>query len=242
MYTDILGYRVFSKGFNELMQEVDKKEKVNIISGNPEVLYNGLQNAQLNRNFKSEYSIIIPDGVGTVIASKIVKKPVKEKIAGIEVMKAILMKCAKEKKSVYFLGAKEEVLKECILKLLGEINNLHVAGSHNGYFDIDNCDDIVQEIKESKAHAIFVAMGSPKQEKFIEEHLQELPCKYYMGVGGSFDVFAGNVKRAPKWMIKLGLEWLYRVSKEPWRIKRLGAIPKFLWKVIRKDSKVRSDA
>ena len=79
-------------------------------------------------------------------------------------------------------------------------------------------------------------------EKFIEEHLEELPCKYYMGVGGSFDVFAGNVKRAPKWMIKLGLEWLYRVSKQPWRIKRLGAIPKFLWKVIRKDSKVRSDA
>ena len=76
-------------------------------------------------------------------------------------------------------------------------------------------------------------MGSPRQEQFIEEHINELPCKIFMGVGGSFDVFSGNIKRAPKWMIKCGLEWLYRVVKEPWRIKRLGAIPKFLWRVLR---------
>ncbi|MNC67533.1 putative N-acetylmannosaminyltransferase [compost metagenome] len=76
-------------------------------------------------------------------------------------------------------------------------------------------------------------MGSPRQEEFISKYMDELPCKIFMGVGGSFDVFAGNVNRAPKWMISLGLEWLYRVSKEPWRIKRLGAIPKFLWLVLK---------
>ena len=74
-------------------------------------------------------------------------------------------------------------------------------------------------------------MGCPRQEKFIEEHMDELPCTFYMGVGGSFDVFAGNTTRAPKWMISLGLEWLHRVLKEPWRIKRLTSIPKFLWRV-----------
>lgn len=239
MYTEILGYKVFNGSLNELIDEAKKREKVNIISGNPEVLYNGLKNQELNKNFKSEYSIIIPDGVGTVLASKIVRNSVKEKIAGIEVMKEVLLKCAMEGKGVYLLGAKEEVLKECTLRLLDEIKNLSIVGSHNGYFDIDNCEDIVEDIKKTNAHAVFVAMGSPKQEKFIENYLNELPCKYYMGVGGSFDVFAGNVKRAPKWMIKLGLEWFYRVSKEPWRIKRLNAIPKFLWKVIRNNSKVK---
>lgn len=239
MYTEILGYKVFNGSLNELIDEAEKREKVNIISGNPEVLYNGLKNKQLNKNFKSEYSIIIPDGVGTVLASKIVRNTVKEKIAGIEVMKKILLKCSMEGKGVYLLGAKEEVLKECTLKLLDEIKNLSIVGSHNGYFDINNCEDIVEDIKTSNAHALFVAMGSPKQEEFIQNYLYKLPCKYYMGVGGSFDVFAGNVKRAPKWMIKLGLEWLYRVLKEPWRVKRLTAIPKFLWKVIRNNSKVK---
>lgn len=76
-------------------------------------------------------------------------------------------------------------------------------------------------------------MGSPRQEQFIEDHFEELPCKVFMGVGGSFDIFAGTLKRAPLWMRKIGCEWVYRVVKEPWRIKRLGAIPKFLWKVLK---------
>ena len=107
----------------------------------------------------------------------------------------------------------------------------------NGFFDLDDCGDIIEDIREKDPWAIFVAMGSPRQEKFIEEHNNELPCKIFMGVGGSFDVFAGNVKRAPKWMINMGLEWLYRVSKEPWRIKRLTSIPKFLWMVFRNKNK-----
>lgn len=232
MYTEILGYKVFNKGLKELLIEIEKKEKVNIISGNPEVLFNGLNNQKLNENFKKDYSIIIPDGVGTVIASKILKNPVKEKIAGIALMEEILIKCAKEGKGIYLLGAKEEILKECTLKLVGKFKSLIIVSSHNGYFDINNCEDIIKDIKATKPYAIFVAMGSPKQEQFIEEHIEELPCKIYMGVGGCFDVFSGKAKRAPKWMITIGLEWLYRVIKEPWRIKRLWSIPKFLWRVI----------
>ena len=232
MYTNILGYKVFNKSKNELLKKIDKMSKVNIVSGNPEVLYSGLNNKMLNDSFNSEYSIIIPDGVGTVIASKIVKAPVEEKIAGIEVMEEILLKCAKEGRGVYLLGAKEEVLQKCIENLESKIEGLNIVGSHNGFFDIDNCEDIVDDIKKSNPWALFVAMGCPRQEKFIEEYIKELPCTFYMGVGGSFDVFAGNVSRAPRWMISLGLEWLYRVIKEPWRIKRLTSIPKFLVKVI----------
>ena len=233
MYTEILGYKIFNRSMEDLLIEIESRDKVNLISGNPEILFNGLQNERLNKNFKEDYSLIVPDGIGTVIASKIVKAPVKEKIAGIEVMKNIIEIAVKEGKGIYLLGAKEEVLSSCINNLKKTYPSIKILGSHNGYFDLNNCDDIVEEIKEKSPWVIFVAMGCPRQEQFIEEHILELPCKIYMGVGGSFDVFAGNVKRAPKWMLSLGLEWLYRVMKEPWRIKRLGAIPRFLWRVIR---------
>lgn len=233
MNTEILGYKVFNKSKSELLKEIFQKDKVNIVSGNPEVLFNGLEDESLNKNFNEEYSIIIPDGVGTVIASKLVKAPVQEKIAGIEVMKEILHKAAEEGKGVYLLGAKEETLNMCIKNLKEDIPTINIVGSHNGYFDLNNCEEIIEDIKEKKPWAIFVAMGCPRQERFIINNIDRLPCKIYMGVGGSFDVFAGNVKRAPKWMISLGLEWLYRVSNEPSRIIRLTAIPKFLWRVFR---------
>ena len=233
MYTEILGYKIFNKSMEDLILEIQNRKKVNIVSGNPEILFNGLNNQRLNKNFKEDYSLIVPDGVGTVIASKIVKSPVKQKIAGIEVMKNIIELATKEGKGIYLLGAKQEVLDSCINNLKVTYPSIKILGSHNGYFDLNNCSDIVNEIKEKSPWAIFVAMGCPRQEQFIEENILNLPCKIYMGVGGSFDVFAGNVKRAPKWMLSLGLEWLYRVVKEPWRIKRLGAIPKFLFRVIR---------
>jgi len=88
------------------------------------------------------------------------------------------------------------------------------------------------DIKEKKPEAIFVAMGSPRQDRFILKYMDQLPCRIFMGVGGSFDVISGNIQRAPKWMINLGMEWLYRVSVEPWRLKRLSSIPKFLTAVL----------
>ncbi|APH16408.1 glycosyltransferase, WecB/TagA/CpsF family protein [Clostridium sporogenes] len=232
MKTEMLGYSIFNGSKEELLNIIDKYKKANIISGNPEVLYNGLNNEELFKNFTDKNSIIIPDGVGVVLASKIIKNPVKEKIAGIELMDAILKKCNENGKAVYLLGTTEDVLKECERKLLIKYRNLNIVGKHNGFFDMDDCKDILEDIKESKPYALFIAMGCPRQEKFISKYMDELPCKVYMGVGGSFDVFAGKVKRAPRWMINCNLEWLYRVVKEPYRIKRLASIPKFLLKVV----------
>lgn len=233
MYTEILGYKVFNQSKKEFLKEIDSRENSIIISGNPEVLYNGLENESLNKLFNDKDSIIIPDGVGTVIASKMVKSPVEEKIAGIEVMRAILEKCEKEGKGIYFLGASQDVLELCIENIKKSFPDIKIVGSHNGFFQLDNCNDIVEDIKVCNPWGIFIAMGCPRQENFIVNYREELNCKFYMPVGGSFDVFAGKVNRAPKWMLSLGLEWLYRVGKEPWRIKRLGVIPKFLWKVKR---------
>lgn len=233
MYTDILGYKVFNGTKEEFLKEIDKRDKTIVISGNPEVLHSGLENEKLNKLFNGKDSVIIPDGVGTVIAAKMVKNPVKEKIAGIEVMRAVIEKCAKEGKGIYLLGAEEEVLKLCSENIKKAFPNIKITGSHNGFFDLSNCNDIIEDIKNTKPWALFIAMGCPRQENFIVNYMNELNCSFYMPVGGSFDVFAGKVNRAPKWMLSLGLEWLYRVAKEPWRIKRLGVIPKFLWRVLR---------
>lgn len=233
MITRILQYKIFNENMGELFKSLDNFEKVHIISGNPEVLLSGLENTVLLRNFTSENSIIIPDGVGTVICSKIVGKPVKEKIAGIEVMDNIIKKCEKENQGIYLLGSTKEVVDMCNINLRTKYHKLNILGSHDGYFKIDNCEDILSEIEELKPEVLFVAMGCPRQELFITKYMERLPCKIFMGVGGSFDNIAGNVKRAPKWMINLGMEWLYRVIKEPFRIKRLASIPKFILMVIK---------
>ncbi|MFW2489628.1 WecB/TagA/CpsF family glycosyltransferase [Clostridium chromiireducens] len=237
MFTKILDFEVFNKDKSALMNYADNFEKVNIISGNPEVLFNGLHNPILKENFNDKNSIIIPDGVGTVLASKLLKNPVKEKIAGIDVVREVLIKANLERRSIYLLGAKEEVLNKCVDNIKTEFPNLIISGFHNGFFDLNNCDEIVDDINKSDPWAIFVAMGSPRQEIFIEKIIKSSNIHIFMGVGGVFDILAGELKRAPKWMISLGLEWLYRVVKEPFRIKRLIAIPKFLLLVLRHKKK-----
>jgi N-acetylglucosaminyldiphosphoundecaprenol N-acetyl-beta-D-mannosaminyltransferase len=231
--TKILGYDIYNDTRKKLVNFIfNRKEKLHIVSGNPEVLYTGLHNEALFKNFTGDSSIIIPDGAGVVISSKLLNQPVAEKIAGIELMTDILNNCEREDKAIYLLGAEEQVLQECIKNLSYKYPSLNIAGSHNGYFNIDNCADVLDDINSKKPFILFVAMGCPRQEIFITKYMDKLSCKLFMGVGGSFDVFAGKVNRAPQWMISINLEWLYRVSKEPWRIKRLGSIPKFLLKAV----------
>ncbi|ADL51859.1 WecB/TagA/CpsF family glycosyltransferase [Clostridium cellulovorans] len=233
MASDLLGYKIYSKSMDHLIHEVMVSEnKTHIISGNPEVLTSGLKEEELFNNFTDKNSIIIPDGIGIVISARLTKVPVEGKIPGIEVLDKILREFETKNKSVYLLGATEDTVTKAVAKLKKKYPTLIVAGYHNGFFDLNNCNDIIENIKASNAEAIFVAMGAPRQERFIIKYMDILPCKIFMGVGGSFDIIAGNLKRAPKWMISLGLEWLYRVSKEPFRIKRLGVIPKFIIKAV----------
>lgn len=232
MPSKILNYNVFNGNIKQLIKHIEHFDKVHIVSGNPEVLYSALKDKRLMDNITNENSVIIPDGIGTVIAAKLSRQPVEEKIAGIEVMEELIKLCESESKSIYLLGATEEVLIHCKTNLNLKFPSLNICGYHNGFFDLQNCEELINDIVIKKPHAIFVAMGAPRQENFIIEYMDKLPCKVFMGVGGSFDIFSGKIKRAPKWMIKLGLEWLYRVGKEPWRIRRLISIPRFLLKVV----------
>jgi len=237
MTTRIFQYEIFNDNIEELLKSINDFEKIHIVSGNPEVLNSGLENNFLLENFTRENSIIIPDGISIVVCSKIVGQPVKEKLAGIEVMESIVKKCEKENKGIYLLGSTQETVDMCNINLRTKYRKLSIVGSHDGFFDLDSCEKILVEIEKVKPQVLFVAMGCPRQELFISKYMDRLPCSVFMGVGGSFDIIAGNLKRAPKWMINLGLEWLYRVVKEPFRIKRLSIIPKFILMVIKEKYK-----
>lgn len=226
MYRDLLGYMLFIGTKEELLKEILSKDRVNIISGNPEVLYNGLIDEKLRKSFLEEDALIIPDGVGSLLLSGV---SIKEKIAGIEVMDMLLEYAEKSRLKVYLLGAKYESLFKCKKNIEKKFRGINIAGINDGFFDIKNCENIINKINYSKADIIFVAMGSPRQEFFIETYKDKLCCKILMGVGGSFDVISGNIKRAPNFMINIGMEWLYRFFKEPWRIKKLLVIFKFLY-------------
>ena len=167
---DILGYNIFSEDIEKCVKTVFSYDKVHIVSGNPEVLYTGLNNKELFDNFTSKSSLIIPDGVGTQISGKILKTPVQEKIAGIELMKKIIDECEKTGEGIYLLGASEENLKACVANIIRDYPKINIVGYHNGFFDLEDPKEILEEIKKKKPLALFVAMGCPRQEKFIVKY------------------------------------------------------------------------
>jgi Teichoic acid biosynthesis proteins len=166
--TEILGYTIFSGSKAELVSSItNSNKKLNIVSGNPEVLFNALNDTALYASFKSDSSIIIPDGAGVVLTSRFVNSPVTEKIAGIELMEEIIRYCSENDKGVFLLGAEQSSLESCRNKLLEKYPKLRISGIMNGFFDIENCTQLIEEINSSDSYALFVAMGSPRQEKFI---------------------------------------------------------------------------
>lgn len=216
----LLNYEIYGKSIDDILNITkNTDEKIHIVSGNPEVLYNSLYNDSIDNNLKRSNSIIIPDGCGVVSLLRLNDYYVK-KMAGVELFEKII-ESIYEEKSLYFLGATDEVLSLMIEKLKEKYPKVNIVGNHHGYIDIDNCDDILRDINEKKPYALFVAMGSPKQELFISKYMDKLQCELFMGVGGSFDVLSGNIKRAPQYMINMNLEWLYRIIKQPYRIKKI---------------------
>lgn len=148
-------------------------------------------------------------------------------------MDKILKYCNSTKKSIYLFGGKPDVAKEACENIEIEYPNIKIAGFSDGYYkDKDEELKIIDKINEVKPDILFVALGAPKQEKWIYEYRKILNTKVAMGVGGSVDVWAGKVKRAPEVFSKLGLEWLYRLIKEPSRIGRMMSLPKFLFKIL----------
>lgn len=182
--------------------------------------------------------LIVPDGSSILWAAKVLKKPLKARVTGIDLMQLLLKEAEKKGWSVYFLGAKPDVVEKAAINVQRKLPKLNICGYHHGYFD-DNYLPL-QQINEAKPDLLFVGMGAPRQERWLYTNKNQIQCGVAMGVGGSFDVLSGTTKRAPVWMQKRGLEWLYRYLREPKRLKRSIMLPRFVglviaekWRIVR---------
>lgn len=230
---NILGVDVSPLSYEDLKKNIEKdienNKKSFIVAINPEKILKARKDEKL-KELLNNATYEIPDGIGVIYASKLRKGNIKTRITGIDSME-MLCKLSEEKKyKIFMYGAKEETIKKAKENLEIKFPNIQIVGTINGY-EKDN-DKIISSINKSKADIVFVALGSPKQEYWITENMDKVSAKIFQGVGGSFDVFSGNIKRAPKWMQKIGLEWLYRLIKEPKRIFRQIKLVKFLWLAI----------
>lgn len=166
----------------------------------------------------NESGIINADGASVVLASKFLGAPVPERVAGIDLMQNLLELSNKKRYSVYFFGAKEEILQDMLKAFKQRYPDLDVVGYRNGYFSPEDEEKIQEDIKDRKPDFVFVGITSPKKEYIIQSFMDNGINAVFMGVGGSFDVLSGHIKRAPLWMQKLNLEWLFRVANEPKRL------------------------
>ena len=171
------------------------------------------------RHSVNESDLINADGQAVVWASKLLGKPLKERVAGIDLMVNLVDLAYQKKHKVFFFGAKEEIVKTVVEKYSNQYSSDIIAGYRNGYFKKEQEEEIAKEIAESGANMLFVAISSPTKENFLYENKHLLKnVNFIMGVGGSFDVVSGKIKRAPLWMQNSGLEWFYRFAQEPKRM------------------------
>lgn len=230
----ILGYDVDLFNFDQAMGYIVQKsetQSTQTITLNPEMIELGEKNSEFSEILKGA-DLIIPDGFGVKLALKIYGVS-QERIPGIEFAGRLIEYCAKNLSPVAMLGAKEETIQSAVEKLREKHEGLNIAYVRNGYFSEQEERGIVDEIKSKSPKLVLVALGVPKQEIFIKKYKDEFPNTIFVGVGGSFDVWSGNVKRAPKVFRQLGLEWFWRLIKEPSRFKRMfPTLPLFLFKVI----------
>jgi N-acetylglucosaminyldiphosphoundecaprenol N-acetyl-beta-D-mannosaminyltransferase len=183
------------------------------------------------RELLNQATYPIPDGVGVILASILKGGRIRSRVTGIDMMLRLCQEAAARGKKIFLYGAKPGVADEAKRRLEEMFPGIQIVGTMHGY---EKDEQVIKEaINQSGADILFVALGSPTQEYWIVNHMHSLVPKVYQGVGGSFDVISGKLKRAPLLVQKLGLEWLYRLLKEPWRWKRQLVLPKFLIKAIR---------
>lgn len=195
------------------------------VTPNAEIVYEAVQDDSF-RDLLNGASLVLPDGAGVVLGAKILGTPLTEKVAGIEFGEALCDLMAKTGGKVYLLGSKPGVAEQAGENLKKKYPGLNICGTADGYFKDET--EVIQKINEAQPNILFVCLGAPKQEKFMKNHLGEINANLMLGLGGSLDGYAGVAKRAPRWMIKLNLEWLYRLIKEPSRLGRMMRLPKFV--------------
>lgn len=233
MRVDVLGV-----GFDDITMDEAVDKALNILDGdraeyvvtpNPEIVWMCRDDEELN-DIVNSASLVLPDGIGVIYGAKILGRPLKSRIPGIDFIQKLFGRLRNTSKSVFLFGAKPGVAEAAAENLKKTYPGLIIAGTADGYFK----DDAVplEKINSAKPDLLLVCLGCPKQEKWMYNNRDKLDVKLMAGLGGSLDVFAGTVKRAPEGFRKLGLEWFYRLIKEPRRIGRMMKLPAFLFAAI----------
>ncbi len=203
-----------------------------VLAVNPEKIMRARKDPGLLSALRDS-DFLIPDGIGTVIGIRLLHGERIARTTGIFLMTRLLAVAAEKKKKVFFFGGRPEVLAEAVSGIRNDFPGLNIVGSQHGYLVEEDYDRLVRGINDSGAELLLVGLGSPKQEKWIHRFRGSLVTKICMGVGGSFDVFAGRVPRAPARLQRLGLEWLFRLVKEPSRLKRQMVLPRYAGAILR---------
>lgn len=236
--TDVLGVLYDNVTMQEALERgaalLEADAPAYCVTPNAEMAYEALHDEAF-RAVLNGASLVLPDGAGVVLGAKILKTPLKQKVAGIEFAQNLLPILEETGKRLFLLGSKPGVADLAAEKMLQKHPKLCVCGTMDGYFKDDS--EAVARINAARADVVFVCLGAPKQEYFMQKHASELNVRLMIGLGGTLDGIAGTVKRAPRWMIRLQLEWLYRLIKQPSRLGRMMRLPKFVFAAIKKRMK-----
>ena len=200
-----------------------------VVTPNPEIVMLARDNEEMLSAVK-DAELVIADGIGVIYGAKILGRPLRDRIPGIDFTTALLEKMNEEGRSLFLFGAKPGVADKAAENLSAKYPNVKIVGTNDGYFKDD--EPIITKINAARPDLMLVCLGAPKQEKWMQANAGRLDVGIMVGAGGSLDVFAGVVERAPEKWQKLGLEWLYRLLKEPRRIGRMMKLPKFIFAVI----------
>jgi len=208
-----------------------------VLAVNPEKV-NVLKKDPFLRGMFAKAALLLPDGIGIVLAIRLLFSTAIERVPGADLMQMLCRIAPKKGYRIFIYGAKEEVNRSAAEKLTAINPGIRIVGRSNGYIKEENMQELIASINESNADILFVALGSPRQEQWIARYLPELSVKVCQGIGGTLDTIAGTVKRAPLLFQKSGLEWFYRLITEPKRIRRQMVLPVFAFDVIKE--KLRS--
>ena len=231
---DVLGVKFDNVNMQEAVdrcKEFLKGDKGNlIVTPNPEIVMRAKDDEEF-KNIINNASLVIPDGIGIIKAGNILKTPLKERVAGYDLICNLLEEGKDGSISFYFFGSKPGIAEIAKQKMEEKYPNIRILGAHDGYYKPEEEETIIEEIKSLKPDVLLAGLGAPKQEKLINKYINDGFFKIGIGCGGSIDVLSGTMKRAPKLFIKMHLEWAWRLLKQPSRLGRMMVLPKFLIEV-----------
>ncbi|MFZ2054539.1 MAG: WecB/TagA/CpsF family glycosyltransferase [Candidatus Aminicenantales bacterium] len=234
---DVLGVPLSEVSLEKLVHDIRKRilhsRQTTIFSVNPEKVILSQHDPELSEALNSA-DILIPDGIGVILSLWLFQRQKRNRIPGIDLFESLLSIAAQDKYPVFLLGADPQVNKLAVKQMLGRYPGIIIAGSNHGYFKNEEAKCIIDKINSCNASILFVGMGSPRQEKWIHRYRHHIKATICMGVGGSFDVISGRVRRAPLCLRKMGLEWFTRLAKEPRRAERQVSLARFVFAIIKR--------